>query len=217
MKTSLKSLALVSAMSALGAFHASAAVYISDTNLFTGLTAQTTPEYGPAYAPVYVNDGTPAPFIFTDGGVEAAPRMILSGFSSSIDTIRIFSAGGSRASTSIDIYYGSQLNDPLTNPTVSNAGLTFLGTYALAVDATNTFYTYGTSDDGYQYAQISNLNIPTGTQTIYIGYQLSLGQYGPAVGELQAFAVPEPGTWALGLVAGGVLLVFARRVRRVAA
>jgi hypothetical protein len=200
-------------------------VKISDANLLTKGTVTCSSAYGDnwdAFKPAYLVDNaasTANAFAFNDldtGTATAAKwSMSITGFNSDIDTLRFFSwtAGNSRAPASVSVYYSL---DSKTSLLTSDYTLAVSGaTLATSSTAPNDSYA-NTGADGYAYAELKNLAIPTGVQSVLLVYgpQVSAGN-GPALCEVQGFAaVPEPSVLALLISSGFGLLAYAWRRRR---
>lgn len=219
MKARLWCAVLASCILSVTAERATATVMISDANAFSLAAVNVSNAYSVSgFKPEFVTDGAATnadPFVFQD--LTSDWRMSVSGFDSDIDTIRFFGWDDEccRASASVSVYYSS------TNTTSITVGdYTFLKTASLPTvqtDATTQDSQYTlVSADGYRYAELTGLGIPTGTKSVLFSFGPEVNSaWGPAIAEIQGFAsVPEPSCLILSVCGLLGLMAYAWRKRR---
>lgn len=208
------------------------AANVSDPNIFNPgaapATAVSTSEYNGGDAPTNTVDlNGYGQFFFSDGQSFGTDLTLsLSNFSapSGIDTIRFFDTEEyetARLATSVTIYTSTS-----ETTSTSAADYTLLGTFSLPTMAgtpntnglTYTTASYAGTTNGVfdYYDDVTNLGIAPSVKSILFDFGPVHG-IGDGFSEIQGFAaVPEPSTYAL-MALGLAAMVFAARLRKLAA
>lgn len=208
------------------------AVPLSASNLFSGKTVAVSSTFGSsAFAASNLVDGTNLAHVFADG--QSTARVSISGFDSSITTLRFFDTPSydARVSDTVAIYRSSSVTNSL-----NTASYTLVGTYNLP---TRNFDNASSLHDGYtiatspaehpragdpnvntsmviSFGELTGLTIPTGTRSILFDFTEVHPSWGAGLSEIQAFGViptnpvPEGGGTLLTLSFGLLSLVFLR-------
>lgn len=197
---------------------ANATPIVSDDNLLLGETVASS-SFVTGQDPALAVDGKAA----VTGGVncdlimnDPEPRLVVSGFNSPIDTIRIWGIGDVDP-TAVTIKSSTSLLTPTTGSFASDLYTSF-ETSLVPYTTSLTWTSAGTSGDqpwAVHYLEYS-VSAPAGTQSLYLAFSPS-PNYGlgwTRISEVQAFGVPEPSTSVL-VVAGVLgLLAYAWRKRK---
>ena len=228
-------LGAVSAAIALMSVTSADAQQVGDANILNGATATAISTFGnAAFNAANIVDGTVASHVFADGQGNDQDYAI-SGFNSSIGTIRFFDEPEFSERIAIDVtvwyspndYSGQSAAFQLDQNNYLGGVFYDLPSIAVVNDlATEDYFQIptdpeefsspfgGTSARAIHYADIA-VNLPAGTQSILLQTTPSsifTGQ-GAGLTEIQAFPVPEPTSMAL-LLGAGVAALGLRRSRK---
>ena len=170
---------------------------ISEPNLLTGMVANVSDSYNPdAMGPKNLTDGTTDAFAF--GGNDNVRAIAFSNIRADVHLVRLW-RGADLIPSSVDVY-GSTSN---MGGSLDTAGYTLLSSVPSL-----TFSPNWTADIAIHAEGVRSLLFKVGVTTDYGGVKFS------ELGEIQAFATPEPST-ATVLVTGMVgLLAYAWRKRK---
>lgn len=205
------------------------AVSVIDADIFDGSLTVTASSTFSAFNfnPNLVVDGTTDGHVFADTGGE--PQfMSITGFNASIDTLRFFDQPqfSERVAPGVTIYYSSVSTTSLVPGDYTLLGSFVLPTLNIQNDpgggddiyATPTFDpidissgNQGGNGSVINYAELTGLGIPAGTQSILLNLDNNL--FGTGLSEIQAYSViPEPSS--LVLLSGVALLGLGVRRRK---
>jgi hypothetical protein len=183
-----------------------AAAYASGTYLGLGAANATDGMAASNHVLLYSSNNTTNQFLDIYGfdATQGIASVVL------FDTSAYYSASTAQAAEQVKIYYSLSSLAANLNPgsfIATNGG----SSYVLAVNATDDMYTMATDPvTGNGEVTISGLAIPANTQSLLIDFMKGTNDNGSGISEVEVFAAPEPGTWAL-LLAGAGLLAAARR------
>lgn len=216
-----RTLAMAAAIGTLGLISANAsAATISDVDLFDGTeTVAVSSSFNAFFAgnEARLLDGQSDSYVWQDNDTEQ--RVSISGFNSSIDSLRFFDAPSytDRLGQDVAVYYSASSISSLTP-----GDYTSLGTYILSADP----HYYGTATSPVDnptagepavntgatisFVEISGLGIPAGTQSILLRFSPS-SHRGIGLSEVQAFAVPEPSAMIMLMLGTATLAIRCRQ------